>query len=141
VATLATTSPAGRPHAAVVLYDAVDGVLWSSTMRTSRKGRNVAACPYVAVTVPFRRLPIGPPFALHFQATASVVERDDPELRRLADAGSLPTVTGHGELDDPDGVFVRITPLGTVHSYGLGVRLLDLLRDPLHAGGRSVVLA
>jgi hypothetical protein len=141
VATLATTSPAGRPHAAVVLYDAVDDMLWMSTMRQSRKGRNVAANPYVAVTVPFRRLPVGPPFALHFQATATVVERDDAALRRLAASGALPTVTAHGELDDADGVFLRVAPLGTVHSYGLGVNLRDLIRDPLHTGARSVVLA
>ncbi|MDG1266922.1 MAG: pyridoxamine 5'-phosphate oxidase family protein, partial [Ilumatobacter sp.] len=44
-ATLATVSPAGRPHVAGVLYEAADSALWVHTMRSSRKARSIAANP------------------------------------------------------------------------------------------------
>jgi len=139
-ATLATTSPAGRPHVAGVLYDEVGGALWVHTLRSSRKARSIAANPHVAVCIPFRKLPAGPPYTVQFQATARLVEMGDPEVLDLIAAGELKTVSAHGALAEPDGVFVRIVPNGTVHSYGLGANPIDLIRDPLHAGARSVHL-
>jgi hypothetical protein len=58
----------------------------------------------------------------------------------MVGAGELKKITSHGELDHPDGCFVRITPLRRITTYGLGMSLLTLIRDPLHAGG-SVELA
>jgi hypothetical protein len=139
-ATLATTSPAGRPHVAGVLYDAADGALWVHTMRSSRKARSIAANPHVAVVIPFRKLPAGPPYTVQFQGTAELVEMDDPAVAALVAAGELAGVSGHGALDEPDGVFVRIVPNRTVHSYGLGANPIDLIRDPLHTGARTVRL-
>jgi general stress protein 26 len=139
-ATLATTSSAGRPHVAGVLYDEVDGALWVHTMRSSRKARSIAANPHVAVCIPFRKLPAGPPYTVQFQATAGLVDMDDPAVVDLIATGELTAVSGHGALDEPDGVFVRIVPNGTVHSYGLGANPVDLIRDPLHTGARTVHL-
>lgn len=132
--TLATVSPAGRPHSAGVVYVWADGALWAHTMRNSHKGRNITADEHVGVTIPFRRLPAGPPYTIHFQATARLVEMSDPDARRLVDDGTLKIISGHGALDEPDGVFVRITPVGNVHSYGPGARAIDIVRDPLHSG-------
>lgn len=139
-ATLATTSSAGRPHVAGVLFDEVGGALWIHTMRTSRKARSIAANPHVAVCIPFRKLPAGPPYTLHFQATADLVAMDDPEASALVAAGRLGTISGHGALDEPDGVFVRIVPSGPIHTYGLGANPIDLIRDPLHTGAGTVRL-
>lgn len=137
-ATLATTSPAGWPHVAGVVYDTVRGdagdELWINTFASSRKARNLAANPRVAVCIPFRRLPAGPPFTLQFQAAAELVPMDAPAARALLDAGELKGIAGHGALDEPDGVFLRLTPRGPVHTYGLGVSPVALIRDPLHAG-------
>jgi hypothetical protein len=135
VAMLSTVSAAGRPHAAAVLYGAVGHQLFISTHRTSRKGRNVAEHPWAAVVVPVRRLPVGPPASIQFQARAEVLELDDPELRRLAEAGRLKAVTSHGELDLAGGCFLRLTPVGRLHTYGLGLSLRQFLRNPLAAGG------
>lgn len=135
--TLATTSPAGRSHSAGVVYEAVDGTLWIHTLAGSRKARSIAANPEVGICIPFRRLPVGPPFTIHFQATARIVAMDAPEVRRLLDAGKLGSIAGHGALDMADGCFVAIRPKGTIHSYGLGVRTIDLIRDPLNTGARS----
>ncbi len=134
-AVLGTVSPAGHPHAAGVIYQAVGTTLYTSTMVSSRKARNIAANPKIGVTIPIRRLPVGPPSAVQFQGTAEILDLDDPELRRLAAAGQLKAVTGHGELEMPGGCFLRITPGRKLNTFGLGMSLWNLIRDPLNAGG------
>jgi hypothetical protein len=132
---LATASAATRPHAAAVLYAPVDTTLYVSTLRTSRKARNIAANPQVAVTIPVRRLPVGPPSSIQFQGRADILAADDPHVTGLVEAGRLRAITGHGELDEPDGCILRIAPVRRITTYGLGMPLRRLLRDPLHAGG------
>jgi hypothetical protein len=134
--TLATSSAARHPHVAGILYEAVGTDLWFSTDRSSRKGRNLAANPKVGICIPVRRLPVGPPSSIQFQGRAQLVGPDDPGLRSLIGAGHLGSISGHGELERPDGCFVRVTPVGPVHTYGLGMSLVRLLRNPLDAAGR-----
>lgn len=138
--TLATVSPAGRPHVVGVAYAAVGTTLYVNTSSTSRKARNIAGNPYVGVCIPVRRLPVGPPALVQFQGRAEIIAMDDPEMVELIQAGSLKAVTSHGELDHPDGCFLRITPSGRINTYGLGMSLLKVLRDPLDAAG-SIELA
>ena len=110
VATLATVSATGRPHAATVLYQCVDDALFVSTHRDSRKARNIADHGVAAVTIAVRRLPIGPPASIQFQSSAAVLANDDPEIVRLAAAGRLDRITAHGELDLDGGCFLRWPP-------------------------------
>lgn len=133
--TLATASSSHRPHVAGVLYEAVDTTLYVSTLRSSRKARNIADNPHVGVFIPIRRLPIGPPSSVHFQGVADILDTDDVELRRLVAAGRLKSITGHGELELPGGCFLRIRPVRRLNTYGLGMSIRQLLRDPLNAGG------
>ncbi len=136
-ATLATTSPQQRPHAAGILYAIVGDLLYVSTMRSSRKARNIAANPHVFVSIPVRRMPFGaPPSTIQFAATAEVLPVDHPDVVALAGAGKLKAITSHGELDLPDGCIVRITPGRTFHTYGLGMSLRALAKNPLGAAGR-----
>lgn len=135
--TLATTSPAGRSHSAGVVYQSVDGTLWVHASANSRKARSIVTNPNVGVCIPYRRLPVGPPFTIHFQATATIVAMDDPRVRQLLGAGELATIAGHGALEMIDGCFIAIQPTGTIHSYGPGARLIDLIRDPLNNGASS----
>ncbi len=135
-AMLSTVSPAGVPHAAGVLYELVDDALYVNTLRTSRKARNVAGSQRVAVAIPVRRMPVGaPPSAIHFQSRASLVAVDDPTIVDLVARGRLRSITGHGELDHPDGCFVRIELPRRLHTYGLGMSLTTLARNPLAAAG------
>lgn len=134
--TLATASPTNRPHVAGVLCVADGTTLYVSTRRTSRKARNIADNPRVFVCIPVRRLPVGPPSSVQFAATADLLAPTDPDIARLVGAGRLKAITGHGELDLPDGCFIRVTPDGRLHTYGLGLPLRRLIRDPLNAGGR-----
>jgi len=134
-ATLATASTAGRPHVAGVLVDVVGDVLYVNTRRASRKARNVLANPRVAVVIPIRRLPVGPPSTVQFQAEASVLDLDDPEIQRLVTEGHLGSITGHGELDMADGCFLRILIPDRLVTYGLGMSLRRFITDPMNAGG------
>lgn len=134
-AVLASTSAAGRPHSAGVLYALADDCLYVSTLRSSRKARNVAASPNVGVVIPVRRLPVGPPSSVQFQTTAEVLDLDDPHIATLATAGRLKAVTGHGELELPGGCLLRIHVPRRVLTYGLGMSLRRLLKDPLDAAG------
>ena len=136
-ATLATVSPKGRSHSAGVVYDFVDGALWIHTVRDSRKGRNIAHNRHVGVSVPFRRLPVGPPYTVHCQGVAELVSLDDPVAVGHHEAGRLRSISGHGAMEMKGACFVRIDPTGTIHSFGPGVPILDLIRNPLEAGGRS----
>jgi general stress protein 26 len=133
--TLATSSSADRSHAAAVLYVAIDGVLYIGTNMNSRKARNIESNANVGVCIPVRRLPIGPPATIMFQGTAEALDRDDHAFRSLLDSGRLKPLTAHGELDDPDNWFIRITPTGKVHTFGLGVPLLTFVRHPLETMG------
>ncbi|MAT07095.1 MAG: hypothetical protein CL424_18840 [Acidimicrobiaceae bacterium] len=141
-AVLSTVSPAGRPHAAGVVYDTAPGedALYVHTMRSSRKARNIAENAHVGVVVSVKRVPMAPPYTVQFQGFAELIDMDDRRIVGLLAAGHLSTVSGHGALDEPDGVFVRITPDRRVHTYGIGVSTLALARDPLHVGARTVEL-
>jgi hypothetical protein len=80
---------------------------------------------------------VGPPSTLQFQATAEILPMDHPEIRELIASGQLKAITSHGELDDPGNCFLRIEPAGRINTYGLGMPLHRLLRDPLNAAGRA----
>jgi general stress protein 26 len=137
---LATASPAGEPHAVGVLYAAAGTTLYVHTFRDTVKARNVAANPHVAVCVPVRRLPVGPAMAVQFRGRAELVEQDDPEILRLSEAGTLKKIVVGDALEHPNGCFLRITPNGRVSTYGIGIPIRKVLRDPLSAMG-SVSLA
>jgi len=130
--TLATSSQANRPHVVGVLYAVVDRSMYVSTLESSVKARNVRANPRVAVCIPVRRFPVGPPFHVAFQGRAELCTREDARIARLLDTRRLAAITSHGELDDPESCFLVISPGRRVATYGLGVPVRQLVRDPLH---------
>lgn len=137
---LATVSPAGRPHVAGVLYELVGDAMYTHTQASSRKARNIAHNRHAAVMVPVRRVPAGgPPSSIQFQTTAAVLALDDPEIDRHLHSGKLASITGHGELEMADGCFVRVDLPSRLHTYGLGMPLRTLVRDPLGAGGEVLL--
>jgi hypothetical protein len=135
VATLATVSGDGRPHAATVLYQLVDDALFVSTSRESRKARNVADRGLAAINVAVRRIPVGPPASIQFQSTATVLANDDPEIVRLAGAGLLDRITSHGELDLANGCFLRVQLPSRLVTYALGMSLWHVMRHPFDVAG------
>jgi general stress protein 26 len=137
--TLATSSASHRSHVAGVLYVEVDGLLYMNVSSTSVKARNIRENPRVAVCIPIRKVPVGPPYTVQFQGTAEIVSPEDPSVADLVASGRLKRILPHGVADDPDSCFLRITLGRRVTSYGLGVSLLKIIREPL-SGIRSVEL-
>lgn len=138
---LATTCPDGTPHVAGVLYAVADRTLYVSTLRPSRKARNIAAATAsggrapVSVCIPVRRLPIGPPSSIQFRGQADLLDVDNPALVPLLETKPFRAITSHGELDLLGSCFLRIVPGSRFVIYGLGLPIHRLIRDPLHAGG------
>jgi general stress protein 26 len=137
--TLATSSATNRPHVVGVIYAAADGVLYVNTSESSTKARNVRATGRAAVCIPVRRYPFGPPFCVQFQGAAELRAAQDPHILELIHDGRLKAITSHGEQDLPGTCFIQVTPSRRVSTYGLGVPLRRLLRDPFSAS-RTVEL-
>jgi Pyridoxamine 5'-phosphate oxidase len=133
--TLATSSPTRQPHVAGVMYALADDRFYITTSRTSRKARNIAANPNVFVCIPIRRAPVGPPSTVQFAGTAELLTAGDPDVVALVQAGRLKAITRHGELEMADVSVVRITPSRRLLTYGLGLPLRQLIKDPLNAAG------
>ncbi len=131
--TLATSSAANEPHVAGVLYAVADRVLYLTTQAHSKKGRNLRECPRAAICIPVRTYPVGPPFCVQFRGTAQLLSPEDPDMVTLLDARRLKKITSHGELDDPDSWFMRLVPDRRISTYGIGVPLRTLFRDPISA--------
>lgn len=134
--TLATSSNANQPHVVGVAYVYLDDRLYLTTLEGSKKARNIRGNPRVAVCVPVRRFPVGPPFVVQFGGVASILSLADAVIADLVDRRELNRITSHGELDDPRTCFVQVTPDRKVSTYGIGVSLRTLLRDPI-SGSRS----
>ncbi len=136
---LATSSASNRPHAVGLLYAAVDTTVYLLVGQDTIKTRNIRENPRVAVCIPVRRYPFGPPMAVQFQGVAEVLTADDPGIRQLLAAGRLKRIAGYGAADKPGTCFIRVTPAHRISTYGLGIPILRLLRD-VSQGARSVDL-
>jgi len=134
---LATQSAAGYSHGAGVLYAMSGSDLYVSTLTTSRKARNVLSNGSVGVTIPIRRLPVGPPSTVQFQTKAEILDATHPDIVELHHRGEIASITGHGEMNLLEGCFMRIGLPSRVNTYGLGMSLWRLIRDPLAAGGSA----
>ncbi len=133
---LSTVSPAGYPHAAGVIYALAGDHLYINTAATSRKARNIEQCDRIAMVIPVRRVPVGgPPSAVQFQSTATLLAPSSDTVGQLLEQGQLGSITGHGELELPDSCFLQIALPDRLVTYGLGMPLLQLIRHPLDAAG------
>jgi hypothetical protein len=131
--TLATSSRGGWPHVVGVEYASVGDVLYVHTFDDSRKARNIRENPHVGVCVPVRRVPFAPPFCVQFQGAAELLPVDHPDVTTLLASGRLKKITAFRALTAPGACIIRIAPGRTISTYGIGVSLLTLLRDPLRA--------
>jgi len=137
--TLATSSPKNRPHVVGVAYAIERGILYVHTFADSRKTLNIRDNPRVAVCVPVRRIPVAPPFCVQFQGSAEILAVDDPDIAALERSGRLKKIAAHGALLAAGSCVLRITPGPVLSTYGIGVPLLTLIRDPLRASRNARV--
>ncbi len=132
---LATASAENRPHVAGVLYALVGRDMYINTDESSRKARNIAETGRAAICVPITVAPDIPPFTASLQGTAELLPNDHADVTRLVGDGSLAAITSHGELERPGTCMVRITPVGRIATYDIGVSEEQLEADPLSAFG------
>ncbi|MFQ8343373.1 pyridoxamine 5'-phosphate oxidase family protein [Mycolicibacterium nivoides] len=143
---LSTLSRAGLPHATAVVY-AVSApshplMLYVTTRTTTVKATNIRNCPEVAfvIPVPRRTIPLFPPAAVQFQATAIIVDSEDTAAlaafqstwfhRRILRAEHR-IVSEAGEM-----CFIAIRPHRTLSTYGIGTSARSILRRPRQAISR-----
>jgi nitroimidazol reductase NimA-like FMN-containing flavoprotein (pyridoxamine 5'-phosphate oxidase superfamily) len=90
--------PAGRPHVRPVLAVWVDGALYSTSTKASRKGRNLAADPRCTVTARTDTMDVV------LEGTATQVTSEDA-LRQVAEAYRAkygwPVTVTNGAFDAP----------------------------------------
>ncbi len=131
--TLATASSANVPHVVGVRYAVIDGALYITMFQDSLKARNIRQNPRVALCIPARKLPLCPPFAVQFQARAELLANDDPGIVALFEAGHFKRIISAGDFAQPRTCFARIPLPRRVSTYGLGVPLRQIVRDPTSA--------
>ncbi len=141
---LCTISADGRPHSTGVLYGVSPRqrafVLYATTNKRNKKARNIARNSSVSFTIPIMRrvLRFLPPHCVQFQGTGEIIPFDDLDACS-AFASSLvlrKTLQLEGKHVGRDAVFIRIFPDPVMYTYGLGLPLLELLRNIGGASGR-----
>ena len=138
--TLATADADGAPHVVGVNYVFISGHFYFATGALSKKVRNIRQNPRVAVWIPVRKYPMGPPWSIQFQGMATVLSHDDLEIAGLRKVGKLKNITRFGVMEkEPNGCFLKVKPARKIHTYGLGIPLLTLIRDTSQ-GERTVEL-
>jgi len=142
---LSTVSRDGRPHAVGVMY-AVPArekpfEFYVLTDKSTKKARNVASNPNVAFSIPLPRRFLGfvPPNCVQFQGTARVVSLEDRTGREALSRSPILKKILQLEESQREGVFIRISPDPVIFTYGLGLSLLDLVRDIAGASARIEV--
>jgi hypothetical protein len=132
--TLATASQEMRPHVVGLRYVMIGDALYVTMHDDSVKARNIGANPRVAVCIPAKKVPLFPPFVVQFQGTATLLPVTDQRIQNLFAAGRLKGIISAKDFhEDPKTTFARIVPNKRVFSYGLGVSLLQIVRQPTTA--------
>ena len=118
IGVLSTVGPDGRPHAAPIWFLYEDGAIVMITGARSRKARNIARNPEVALTVDRRSLPY---YAVMVRGVAEIGPRPADDLRlRMAvrylgeDLGRRYHDAGTGEGT----VTIRVQPRSIVEYRG-----------------------
>ena len=141
---LSTISVDHRPHSTGVLYGVSSRdrpfALYVTTNRDNKKARNIGRNPNVSFTIPIPRrlLRFLPPHCVQFQGTAQIISFDDQDARN-AFSQSVVLREGlklEGKHVGPKATFIRIRPDQTIHTYGLGLSFLELLRNIRNATSR-----
>lgn len=131
--TLATSSASNVPHVVGVRYAVIDDALYVTMFDDSVKVRNIRDNPRVAVCIPTRKIPMFPPFAIQFQGRADLIPNDDPEIVRLHESGAFKRIISKADFANPRSCFARIAPPRRVSTYGIGVPLMQIVREPTSA--------
>lgn len=142
-AVLATVSPDCRPHSTGILYAVAPGVTLDSplfaiyivTSENSKKAKDIASNPNVSLAIPLTRaiLRFMPPNSIQFRGSASLVQPDG-DIRKafaktLALRATYRTVEERSPEDPPGACVIRVRPSRVIHTYGVGLSALQLMKN------------
>ena len=142
---LCSLSGDNRPHSTGVLY-AVSAprrpfALYVTTNTGNKKARNIARNSNVSFTIPIPRslLRFLWPHCIQFQGSASIISIDDEVACETFNRSILlkRVLKREREHFREKAIFIKIHPDPIIHTYGLGVSLIDLLKD-IGKGSSSV---
>jgi hypothetical protein len=127
---LSTVNEKNQPHSCVVVYQSDGNIITVLTGADTIKVRNIKKNNKVSITIPFRKnffhkLIPAPPAELHFYATAEIVPKNDEEAGKVY--GKFLKQAEKSGVEE-DSVFIKITPLNTIHTFGVGIKLLEMMK-------------
>ncbi len=132
---LSTVSTDVRPHSVGVLYGISSRraplALYVVTDQRSKKVRNIQGNPKVSFSIPLHRrlLSFLPPNSIQFQGAAKILPISDETAKETFSHSFVLRKTLSLEETQREGVFLRILPDPVIHTYGVGISLLGLLRN------------
>lgn len=140
---LGTVDSKNRPHSTGILYGVAPKeypfTLYIGTSKKYRKTKNIQNNPGVSfvVTFPHYYLRFAPASVVQFQGKAEILPFDDPVGRAAFQTSRILRMSLDTEIDHSDLVFIKIIPDSKIFCYGVGIGLMELMRNP-HESDYSV---
>lgn len=103
LASLATVTPDGQPHVAIVSPTEVDGTIWIGINRSSAKARNLGAAPQAALVWSEEA-------ELYLWGEAELVDDLDVKRSMWADAWSYDPAMFFQTPENEDYLLIKVTP-------------------------------
>ena len=121
-------------------------VIYIMSEPTTAKATNIAHNPNVSFVVPLLRpmLTMVPPACIQFQGKAELLGPNDGEgVQAFRASYLLRMLLKEDQQFDRSGehstCFIRVTPDPVIHTYGVGMSVLDLRRHIAEASGRVLI--
>ena len=138
---LSTIGPSARVQSSAVQYAVSTRksgfALYVLTDRTYVKVRNIKQNPKVSFVIPFPHhiLRFIPAPTVSFQGTADILPFDDPLARDAYSSRSQKRMIRftEGSKHRETAVFLRLTPIGKLTCFGLGIKLTVMMKEPASA--------
>ncbi len=138
---LSTISPSGWVQSSAVQYAVSQResifALYVLSDGTYVKVKNIQQNPKISFLIPFPHhiLRFIPAPTVSFQGTAEVVPFDDPVARAVYTGRAQKRMVRFTESSKyrETAVFLRLTPIRKLTCFGLGIKLTEMMKDPLNA--------
>jgi general stress protein 26 len=132
---LSTITKEGMPHSTGIMYavsvkEDIPFSLYFVVDKKTKKARNIEANPNVAFVIPVPHRFLGfvlPPNLIQFKGTATIVTLDEKIKSAFSKSIALREVLKSSSPSDTD--FIKMVPSSPIHTYGIGLSSLSLIRN------------
>ncbi len=138
---LSTISPSAWAQSSAVQYAVSERksnfAFYILSDGTYVKVKNIQQNPKISFVIPFPHhiLRFIPAPTVSFQGTAEVLPFDDPMVRAAYSGRAQKGMIRFTEDSKyrETAVFLKLTPIGKLTCFGLGIKLTEMMKDPLNA--------